>query len=322
MTTGSSRCERPRPRPGGFARVGEEGSAMDRRSLDSRPGCGEDEGMDKKELAEFLYRRREMLRPGDVGLVEGPRRRTQGLRREEVAQLAGMSTDYYARLEQQRAPQPSVQITAALARALRLTLDERDHLFVLIGHNAPARYHRSEHVSPTLLRVLDRLDDPPPLVTTDLVDTLAMNPLAVALLGDQMRHTGLASSGYYRWFMDPAERLVYPEETHESHGRAQAARLRAALTAGSDTPRAARILAELQEHSPEFVRMWELQEVARYGDCKTLLHPELGRIDVDAQLLYTENRAQTLVVLTTRPGTESHSKLQLLSVIGHQQLTP
>ncbi|MFI8076349.1 helix-turn-helix transcriptional regulator [Streptomyces sp. NPDC086033] len=278
--------------------------------------------MDKKELAEFLYRRREMLRPGDVGLVEGPRRRTQGLRREEVAQLAGMSTDYYARLEQQRAPQPSVQITAALARALRLTLDERDHLFVLIGHNAPARFHRSEHVSPTLMRVLDRLDDTPALVTTDLVDTLAMNPLAVALLGDQTRHTGLASSGYYRWFMDPAERLVYPEETHESHGRAQAARLRAALTAGSDTPRAARILAELQEHSPEFVRMWELQEVARYGDCKTLLHPELGRIDVDAQLLYTENRAQTLVVLTTRPGTESHSKLELLSVIGHQQLTP
>ncbi|MEV7739698.1 helix-turn-helix transcriptional regulator [Streptomyces sp. NPDC088921] len=278
--------------------------------------------MDKKELAEFLRRRREMLRPGDVGLVEGPRRRTQGLRREEVAQLAGMSTDYYARLEQQRAPQPSVQITAALARALRLTLDERDHLFVLIGHNAPARFDRCEHVSPTLMRVLDRLDDSPALVTTDLVDTLAMNPLAVALLGDQTRHTGLASSGYYRWFMDPAERLVYPEETHESHGRAQAARLRAALTAGSDTPRAARILAELQEHSPEFVRMWELQEVARYGDCKTLLHPELGRIDVDAQLLYTENRAQTLVVLTTRPGTESHSKLELLSVIGHQQLTP
>ncbi|MFC4472406.1 helix-turn-helix transcriptional regulator [Streptomyces xiangluensis] len=278
--------------------------------------------MDKKELAEFLRHRREMLRPRDVGLAEGPRRRTQGLRREEVAQLAGMSTDYYARLEQERAPQPSVQITTALTRALRLTLDERDHLFVLIGHNAPARFHRCEHVSPTLLRVLDRLDDSPALVTTDLVDTLAMNPLAVALLGDQTRHTGLARSGYYRWFMDPAERLVYPEETHERHGRAQAARLRAALTAGSDTPRAARILAELHEHSPEFVRMWELQEVARYGDCKTILHPELGRIDVDAQLLYTENRAQTLVVLTTHPGTESHNKLELLSVIGHQQLTP
>ncbi|MPY60460.1 helix-turn-helix transcriptional regulator [Streptomyces spongiae] len=279
--------------------------------------------MEKKELAEFLRHRRETLRPRDVGLVEGPRRRTQGLRREEVAQLAGMSTDYYARLEQQRAPQPSVQITTALARALRLTLDERDHLFVLIGHNAPARFQRSEHVTPTLMRVLDRLDDSPALVLTDMADTLAMNPLAIALLGDQARHTGLARSAYYRWFMDPAERLVYPEEDHERHGRAQAARLRAALSAGSDVSRAARILAELQEHSPEFVRLWELQEVAqRYDEGKTILHPELGRIDVDAQVLFTDNRAQTLVVLTTRPGTESHSKLELLSVIGHQQLTP
>src|SRR2546423_5447229 len=208
---------------------------MDWRSLDAWARCGEDGGMDNKALAEFLRHRREMLRPRDVGLIEGPRRRTRGLRREEVAQLAGMSTDYYARLEQQRAPQPSVQIPTALARALRLTLDERDHLFGLIGHNAPARFQRSEHVSPALMRVLDRLDDTPAMVHSDLVDTLAMNPLAVALLGDQTRHTGLARSGYYRWFMDPAERLLYPEETHESHGRANAARLRVALTAGSDT---------------------------------------------------------------------------------------
>ncbi|TPQ20738.1 helix-turn-helix transcriptional regulator [Streptomyces sporangiiformans] len=280
--------------------------------------------MDKKELAEFLRRRREALRPHDVGLVEGPRRRTQGLRREEVAQLAGMSTDYYARLEQRRAPQPSLQITAALARALRLTPDERDHLFALIGHNAPARFQRSEHVSPALMRVLERLnDDTPALVLSDMADTLAMNPIATALLGDQTRHTGLARSAYYRWFTDPAERLVYPEEDHPRHSRAQAARLRAALTAGSKDPRAARIVAELHERSPEFVRLWELQEVAqRYGDTKTIVHPGLGRIDVDAQVLFTENRAQTLVVMTARPGTESQGKLELLSVIGHQQLTP
>lgn len=282
------------------------------------------ESMDRKELAEFLRRRRETLRPRDVGLVEGPRRRTQGLRREEVAQLVGMSTDYYARLEQQRAPQPSLQITTALARALRLTPDERDHLFALVGHNAPARFQRSEHVSPALMRVLERLNnDTPALVLTDMADTLAMNPIATALLGDQTRHTGLARSAYYRWFMDPAERLVYPEEDHPRHGRAQAARLRAALTTGGGDPRAARIVAELQEHSPEFVRAWELQEVAqRYRDSKTILHPDLGRIDVDAQVLFTENRAQTLVVMTARPGTESQGKLELLSVIGHQQLTP
>ncbi|KWX24465.1 XRE family transcriptional regulator [Mycolicibacterium wolinskyi] len=277
--------------------------------------------MDKQALAEFLRRRREMLRPGDVGLTDGPRRRTHGLRREEVAHLAGMSTDYYTRLEQQRAPQPSLQIAAALARALRLTQDETDHLFLLVGHNAPARFQRSEHVSPALMRVLDRLYDSAALVQTDLVETLAMNPLAIALLGDQTRHTGLAHSGVYRWFMDPAERLRFPVEAHERHGRAQAARLRAALTSGSDTARAAAIRDELQEHSPEFTRMWDLQQVAhRYDDTTTILHPELGRIDVDGQVLFTDNRAQTLVVLTARHGTESHTKLELLSVIGHQKL--
>lgn len=221
---------------------------MDRRSLAGPTQNGDHGDMDKKELAEFLRRRREMLRPADVGLVKGPRRRTQGLRREEVAQLAGMSTDYYARLEQQRAPQPSLQITTALARALRLTPDESDHLFALIGHNAPARFQQCEHVSPTLLRVLERLnDDTPALVLSDMAETLAMNPIATALLGDQTRHTGLARSGYYRWFTDPAERLYYAEEDRPAHTRTQAARLRAALTTGSDVARAARMVAELQK---------------------------------------------------------------------------
>ncbi|MCW6005717.1 transcriptional regulator, partial [Micromonospora sp. CPCC 205371] len=131
----------------------------------------------------------------------------------------------------------------------------------------------------------------------------------------------LARSAYYRWFTDPAERRFYPEEDHPHLGRTHTARLRAALTTGSDTHRAARIVAELQQHSPEFVSLWQRQEVAqRFDDHKTFVHPELGRIDVDCEFLYAENRAQTLIVLTTRPGTESHTKLQLLSVIGHQQL--
>lgn len=117
--------------------------------------------MDRNGLANFLHRRREALQPGDMGLVPGPRRRTKGLRREEVAQLSGMSTDYYARLEQQRGPQPSEQMVAAIARGLRLGLDERDHLFRLAGHHAPTRVRRAEHVSRALMRVLDRLDDTP-----------------------------------------------------------------------------------------------------------------------------------------------------------------
>ncbi|GHF12415.1 XRE family transcriptional regulator [Streptomyces spiralis] len=275
--------------------------------------------MDRDQLADFLRRRRETLQPDDVGLVSGPRRRTQGLRREEVAALAGMSTDYYARLEQRRAPQPSEQMMVALARALRLTLDERDHLFRLTGHSAPARFHRSEHVGPALMRVMDRLDAPA-LVVSDLSDTLVQNPLAVALLGDQTRYTGLARSAYYRWFTDPDERRHYPQEDHDRQSRIQAAALRAALTADGSHPRAEQIVAELHGRSPEFVRVWEQHEVAnRFEDRKTLVHPELGRIEVDCQVLFTDNHAQTLLVMTTRPGTESHGKLQLLSVIGHQQ---
>ena len=278
--------------------------------------------MNKPGLADFLRSRRKLLRPRDVGLTEGPRRRAVGLRREEVAQLAGMSTDYYTRLEQQRAPRPSTQIAASLARALRLTLDERDHLFVLIGHNTPSRMGSTDHVSPALLNVLDGLVDTPCLVQTDLLETLAMNPLATALLGDQTQFTGMSRSGYYRWFMDPSERTRYPSETHEQHGRSHAARLRAALASGSDTTRAEQIYLRLKSSSSEFVRLWDLHEVAQgYDDCKTIVHPEIGTIDVDGQVLFTENRAQTLVVLTTRPGSESRSKLELLRVLGEQSLT-
>ena len=278
--------------------------------------------MDREGLADFLRKRRELLQPGEVGLVEGQRRRTQGLRREEVAALASISADYYTRLEQQRGPQPSEQVAASLARALRLTLDERDHLFWLIGHNVPARFLRSEHVSPALMRVLDRLDDTPALVLSDLADTLVQNPLATALVGDQTCFRGLARSGFYRWFTDPDARSRYPAEDHARQSRIQAASLRAAVTADHRDPRASQIVAELLERSSEFVELWGLHEVAkRFDDHKALVHPELGRIEVDCQVLFTEDRSQTLLVMTARPGTESHGKLQLLSVIGQQQFT-
>src|SRR5258707_4963717 len=140
--------------------------------------------VDREQRADFLRRRREALQPQDVGLPNGPRRRISGLRREEVAALAGMSSDYYSRLEQRRGPQPSAQLVAALAHGLRLTLDERDHLFLLTGHEAPSRFLRSDHVSPGLMRVLERLDDTPAQVMSDLGETLLQNRLALALFGD------------------------------------------------------------------------------------------------------------------------------------------
>ncbi len=278
--------------------------------------------IDRAGLADFLRRRREATQPSDVGLLKGPRRRTRGLRREEVALLAGMSTDYLARLEQQRGPQPSDQMIAALSRALRLTLDERDHLFRLAGHNAPTRVRRAEHVSPALMRVLDRLDDTPAMVVSDLGETLAQNRLGGLLVGDRMRHEGLARSAFYRWFTDAEERLLYPQRDHDHQSRAQAAGLRAALTAGGADTRAADIVRTLRERSPEFVTVWERHEVAvRFDDHKTIVHAELGEIEVDCQVLFTENRAQTLLVFTAQPGSEGYDKLALLAVIGHEQFT-
>ena len=272
--------------------------------------------MNRAELADFLRTRRGSMQPSDVGMSPGQRRRAAGLRREEVASLAGMSTDYYARLEQQRAPQPSEQMLTAIARALRLTLVERDHLFRLAGHNPPAHVHRSDHVAPALLRVLDRLDDTPALVVTDLGITLAQNAIATALIGDETDHTGLARSAYYRWFTDAASRARYPERDWAHQSRVQAAGLRAALSAGGADPMAAAIVAELLRRSPEFAEIWAAHEVARrFDDHKTLVHPELGEIEVDCQPLFTENQAQALLVLTPR-GVEAAEKLRLLQVVG------
>ena len=273
--------------------------------------------MDRSTLAEFLKSRRDALQPADVGLSPGARRRVSGLRRDEVAGLAGMSGDYYTRLEQGRGPQPSDAMLGALARALRLTHDERDYLFRLAGRNPPPRAPLDTHIAPPLLRVLDRLDDTPALILSALGETLAQNRLAKALLGDYSGFTGNARSSVYRWFTDPAERAIYPAADQARQGRAQVAGLRVAV---SRSPQARRLVELLQRLSPEFDRIWEAHDVAtRFADRKTLLHPELGEIDLDCQTLYSEDQNQALLVLTAAPRTEAAEKLRLLAVIGQQR---
>lgn len=277
--------------------------------------------MDRDALAEFLRRRREQLQPGDVGLPAGIRRRAPGLRREEVAQLALMSTDYYTRLEQQRGPQPSTQILASLARALRLSADERDYLYRVAGHAVPDRIMPSEHVAPALQRVFDRLDDTPALIISTLGETLVQNALAAALLGDNVGATGLERYEPYRWFVQPEQaRAHYPEEDHARNSRAQVAGLRSAYGAMGAGSQAGMLVAELSRRSEEFRVLWDRQEVAqRFADHKTLLHPEVGAIEVDCQVLFTEDRGQALLVLTAAPRSEDDEKLRLLSVLGAQR---
>ncbi|OIH94349.1 helix-turn-helix transcriptional regulator [Curtobacterium sp. MCBA15_001] len=276
--------------------------------------------MDRPALADFLRRRREGLRPEDVGLGTGARRRTPGLRREEVAALAGMSADYYTRLEQQRGPQPSEQMVQAIARALRCSLDERDHLFRLAGHTAPARVYRTDHVDPAILRVLDRLDDTPAIVVSDLGETLVENALAAALLGSTVGLAGNERYQPWRWFMTAAEPARYAPEQHDRLARAQVAALRAAVgAAGPGDRRAMQLIAELEANSADFAALWSLHEVAsRWEDRKTFVHPELGRITVDCQVLHTTNQTQALLLFTAPAGSEDAQKLDLLAVVGRQ----
>lgn len=277
-------------------------------------------GMDPEQLADFVRRRRLALQPEDVGLARGARRRTDGLRREELAMLCQMSVDYLTRIEQGRSTQPSEQMLEAMARGLRLELAERDHLFRLAGHT-PARTVRDDHVSPAILRVLDRLSDSPVQVLSSIGEVLVQTAPATALFGDVTGRTGLDRSVVYRWFTEPASRTVYPRRDHDLRGRAFVAELRAAAGDPATADRARRIVDALAAQSQEFRAVWAVHEVGvAHGVEKTLVHPELGEIEAQCQRLIDAETGQRVLVFTATPGTESAERLRLLAVLGTQRL--
>ncbi|GGV60411.1 MULTISPECIES: helix-turn-helix transcriptional regulator [Streptomyces] len=278
--------------------------------------------MDRAELADFLRRSRARLAPSDVGLAAGARRRTPGLRREEVAQLAGMSVDYYTRLEQSRGPRPSRQMLSALARALRLTEDERDHLFHLTGEQPPRRETTSRHVRPGLLLVLDRLHDAPAMVATDCGEVLAQNAMSRVLSGDLMALPPCERNLIRRFFLDPRAQETFPAEDRPQRAREQVASLRAVTAARPEDPEPAALVTELRAASEEFARLWDEHEVAvRRASVKRFRHPLVGVLELDCEVLAHLEHTQQLVVHTARPGTDAHEKLQLLRVVGLQDLT-
>ncbi len=275
--------------------------------------------IDRPALAEFLRSRRESLQPEDVGLTRGPRRRTSGLRREEVAALSNMSSDYYSRLERAVGPQPSEQMVASIAQGLHLSVDERDHLFVLAGLTPPTRGASSDHISPGLLRILDRLSDTPAEIVTELGETLRQTPLGVALTGDLTSFTGPYRSIGFRWFADPATRERYAPEDHAFLSRLFASGLRERVALRGPDSRAAHLADLLLERSSEFRVLWETHEVGvRPREVKHFVHPELGGLELTCQQLLDPEQSHALLVYTAIPGSESYEKLQLLSVIGAQ----
>ncbi|MBW4033404.1 MAG: helix-turn-helix domain-containing protein [Acidobacteria bacterium] len=277
--------------------------------------------IDRPGLADFLRSRRTALLPDDVGLPRGQRRRTAGLRREEVAALCHMSTDYYSRLEQERGAQPSEQMIGSIAQGLHLSLDERDHLYRLAGHQPPSRGIGSKHINPGLLRIFDRLVDTPAEIVTELGETLRQTPLGVALTGDTTRFTGSARSVGYRWFTDPATRALYAPEDQAFLTRMFASGLRELSTLRGPGSLAAHIADELLRDSGEFRAAWELHEIGiRPAEVKHFVHPELGTLELTCQRLIDPDQGHSLLVYTAIPGSESHDKLELLAVIGSQLL--
>ena len=278
--------------------------------------------IDRAGLADFLRHRRELLRPADVGLPPGARRRTPGLRREEVAALAGVSADYYTRLEQARGPHPSASVVAAVARALRCEADERDHLFHLADITPPPR-RAGRHIPPGLLRLCDHLTDVPALVLSDLTEVLWQNPLADALNGPLAPEPGRANNAGWRWFTDPALREMCPPQDRARLSASHVRDLRAVWSRRGGDADVTALVADLCAASTEFAELWERHEVAeRRVDRKQFQHPEVGLVCVTCEVLLTPESDLSLLVLFPTEGTDTREKFDLLRVIGVQDLHP
>ncbi|GIE76324.1 transcriptional regulator [Actinoplanes philippinensis] len=279
--------------------------------------------MDKIQLAAFLRTRRERLRPQDVGLPAGPRRRTPGLRREEVAVLAHISTEYYVRLEQARAPRPSGEVLAGIAGALRLTDAESDHLHVLAG-TAPTRtgLHRRD-VRPSILALLERLPQTAGFVTSAVFEVLAWNDLAAALMEDFAEVPPEDRNLARRAFLDPAaaDTPIYGISDAGEFKQHAAVQLRVARTRYPSDPAVTGLIDDLLAGSAEFARLWHRHDVqARPMLTKTFHHRMVGPVTVDCDSLALTDRDQHLILYSAARGSSSAEALALLDVIGTQTL--
>jgi hypothetical protein len=213
----------------------------------------------------------------------------------------------------------STQLLGALARALRLSDDERDHLFHLAGHRPPPGDAVARLARAGLLRMLDLLGDTPALVLSDLGEVLAQNRASVLLTGDCTGFSGDERYIVYRWFTDPATRAVHPPEEHEYHGRQFVADLRAAAGRRSGDPTVVGLVDRLRAASTDFRRLWAEHEVAvRRADRKTMVHPRVGRLLMNCETLVTPDQGQQLLVFTPADA-EARERLDLLRVLGIEE---
>ncbi|WP_406095080.1 helix-turn-helix domain-containing protein [Kitasatospora purpeofusca] len=309
----ANRTSRPDPTTGTAARA-VSGTA-------TTPAAGTPSG-----LAEFLRTRRSRLRPEDVDLPDfGGRRRVAGLRREELAQLAGVSVDYYTRLEQGRVGNPSDAVLDAVARALRLDPEEAGHLHRL-ARTRPARGSGSggtgrgpargsaapQKVRPSMVRLLDAMPDVPAVVMGRRMDILAWNSAAVALLGDYGTLAPAERNIARITFLDPASRTLYDDWV--GCARENVAFLHLEAGRRPDDPRLAELIGELSVRSQEFRHWWAEHPVRdKTSGHKVFHHPLVGRMELVYDTLRSaDDPDQALVTYTADPGSPSEDALRML----------
>jgi transcriptional regulator with XRE-family HTH domain len=277
--------------------------------------------VDRAELAAVLRTARARVKPADVGLPAGPRRQVPGLRREEVAQLAGLGVDYVVRLEQGRGPRPSTQVLSALARALRLSDDDRDTLFRLAGSAPPQAGRVPMLVRPSVLRLLDRMSDLPALVLSAKSDVLAWNPLAAALFGDFSELPPARRNLIRQRFLGAGLGRITLSPDSDSAADCVAC-LRTAQARYPQDPDLTRLITDLRAGSARFDSLWQAGRSGRLrAGSTTITHPELGPLTLDCDILLEPEADQTVLVYSATPGTPEASALELLRVTGLEQFT-
>lgn len=268
----------------------------------------------RDELAAFLRARRARLRPADVGLAETERRRTPGLRRQEVAQLAGISVEYYVRLEQARGAHPSRQVLLALARALMLTGDERGYLFGVAGLSLPRQQGRSREVSPAIRYLLDSLPETPAYVVDAAYDILAWNRLATHFIGD-LSDVPAEGRNMVRWmFSQPDTDVHWSDEETLRFTRSTIADLRVAYARYLGDRAIEGLVTELLALSPRFARMWAEHDVEeRRRIVKRIEHPVHGTLQFECQVLHVPDVDQRVIVYCAEPGTATQATFRRLA---------
>ena len=275
-------------------------------------------------MAEFgraVRRWRDRVSPEVVGLPIGGHRRTAGLRREELALLAGISVDYLIRLEQGRAASPSAQVVEALARALRLSPAERAHLFGLAGLAPPGPRTVPAYITPSVHRLLDRMTGTPVAVYDASWTLLMANPPYAALMGDPSGWRGNQRNAVWRHFLGPPNRVRHTPESRRALEAALVADLRATAARYPADQRLRHLVLDLRTGSDRFADLWDSGTVGHHEAArKTIDHPHVGAVTLDCDVLTVSGSDLRIMIYTAEPGTADAERLALLTVLGTQTL--